>query len=333
MSGRGELGRLVPETNLRSVWPDEARDFTPWLARPENLEVLEDALGLTLEVEGTEHGVGPYRADIVCRDDEGRRVFIENQLEATDHQHLGQLLTYAGGLDGRVMVWIAKRFTDDHRAAIDWLNTNTRDGVEFYAVEIQLWRIGASGLAPRFNVVCRPNAWSRVVDRPENGNTSRHLKFWSTFADYVTERGQPFKTRKPRGRPWNSVAVGRTHVRVTMANRWGGESSLMIYLRGPSKSSYFRQLHDEHQSVVDGVLGKFGEVKWREMPGQKSAIIQVFRKGIVSAEDENEWMSLRAWFCDATISVLRDLKPTLLNLRYEPESPEVVPDESDNHDE
>jgi len=159
MSGRGELGRLVPETNLRSVWPDEARDFTPWLARPENLEVLEDALGLTLEVEGTDHGVGPYRADIVCRDDEGRRVFIENQLEATDHQHLGQLLTCAGGLDGRVMVWIARHFTDDHRAAIDWLNTNTRDGVEFYAVEIQLWRIGVSGLAPRFDVVCRPTVW------------------------------------------------------------------------------------------------------------------------------------------------------------------------------
>jgi hypothetical protein len=333
MNGRGELGRLVPETNLRSVWPDEARDFTPWLAQPENLEVLEDALGLTLEVEGTEHGVGPYRADIVCRDDEGRRVFIENQLEATDHQHLGQLLTYAGGLDGRVMVWIAKRFTDDHRAAIDWLNTNTRDGVEFYAVEIQLWRIGASGLAPRFNVVCRPNAWrKKVVDPdPVDGSRARHLRFWTGFSEYVARRGQPFRTRKPSGAHWSDVSIGRTGIQISMVNRWNKDSLFMIYIQGSGKESYFRQLSSEHKALVERTLSPSGVISWREMKGRRSAIIQVTRS--LPPDEEATWPAVYEWFCDATISVLRDLKPTLLNLRYEPESPEVVPDESDNHDE
>ena len=208
MTGRDDLGRLVQETNLRSVWPGEATDFTPWLARPENLEVLEDALGLTLEVEGTEHGVGPYRADIVCRDDEGRRVLIENQLEGTDHLHLGQLLSYAGGVDGRVMVWIAKRFTDEHRAAIDWLNTNTRDGVEFYAVEIQLWRIGASGLAPRFDVVCRPNAWTRSVVDPDTSRT-RHRLFWTKFAELITNRSDSSEPRRSTGEQFYWLSIGR----------------------------------------------------------------------------------------------------------------------------
>ena len=327
MSGRGELGRLVPETNLRSVWPDEARDFTPWLARPENLEVLEDALGLTLEVEGTEHGVGPYRADIVCRDDEGRRVFIENQLEATDHQHLGQLLTYAGGLDGRVMVWIARRFTDDHRAAIDWLNTNTRDGVEFFAVEIQLWRIGASGLAPRFNVVCRPNAWRQKVDDPDpvDGSRARHLRFWTGFAEHVAQTGQAFRTRKPSGAHWSDVSIGRTGIQISMVNRWGRDSLFMIYIQGAGKESYFDQLFAEHKGLVERTLAPFGSIAWREMKGRRSAIIQVARA--IPPDDEASWSTVYGWFCDATTSVLRELRPTLLSLRFEPESPDETPTE------
>ena len=223
MTDNDRLGRLVEETNVRSVWPDEARDFTPWLARPENLEILEQEVGLSLQVEGTEHGVGPYRADIVCRDQEGRRVLIENQLEGTDHQHLGQLLTYAGGLDGRVMIWVAKRFTDEHRAAIDWLNTNTRDGVEFFAVEVQLWRIGGSALAPKFNVVCRPNAWSKAVGKPPatDGRRDRNHKFWTGLIEFVGERSSPFKNQTPSSSYWLDISLGlsRSDIFIEIWNR------------------------------------------------------------------------------------------------------------------
>ena len=328
MTGRDDLGRLVQETNLRSVWPGEATDFTPWLARPENLDVLEQTVGLSLQVEGTEHGVGPYRADIVCRDQEGRRVLIENQLEGTDHQHLGQLLTYAGGLDGRVMIWIAKRFTDEHRAAIDWLNSNTRDGVEFFAVEVQLWRIGGSVLAPRFNVVCRPNAWSRTVDKQAStdGRRERNLKFWKGFIEFVGERWAPFKKRTPSSNYWLDISLGlaRSDIFISIWNRWGFESKFSIYLKGDHKSYYFRKLRDNHRELVEEVLTPYGQVEWREVPGQKSATILVTRK--MPPDDEAQWTGIYSWFWGATDAVTRDLAPTLRDLRYETEDREAGDD-------
>src|SRR6476646_8369797 len=153
MSTTTNLGRLE-RVDLREVWPTEDGDFTPWLARPENIELLGDAIGLDLEVEAQEKEVGPFRADILCKDTATNAwVLIENQLERTDHSHLGQLLTYAAGLRAVTIVWIATRFTDEHRAAIDWLNEVTAEELNFFALEIEAWRIGNSAAAPKFNVI------------------------------------------------------------------------------------------------------------------------------------------------------------------------------------
>lgn len=128
------LGRLERH-DLRAAWANEASDFTPWLARPENIALLGDALGPRLEVEAQEKAVGQFRADILCRDiDTERRVLIENQLERTNHVHLGQILTYAAGLEAFTIVWLAARFTEEHRAVLDWLNRGTHDGLHFFWV-------------------------------------------------------------------------------------------------------------------------------------------------------------------------------------------------------
>jgi len=125
------LGRLE-KIGLREVWLDEAADFTPWLARPENLRLLGETIGIVLECEAQEKEVGPFRADILCKDTTtGSWVLIENQLERTNHTHLGQLLTYAAGLDAVTIVWITQRFTEEHRAALDWLNEKTEEGINF----------------------------------------------------------------------------------------------------------------------------------------------------------------------------------------------------------
>ena len=329
MTGRGELGRLVPETYLRSVWPDEARDFTPWLARPENLEVLEDALGLTLEVEDTEHGVGPYRADIVCRDDEGRRVFIENQLEATDHQHLGQLLTYAGGLDGRVMVWIAKRFTDEHRAAIDWLNTNTRDGVEFFAVEIQLWRIGGSALAPRFDVVCRPNAWTRSVVDPDTSR-ARHRLFWTKFAELLNNRSDSARTRRSTGEQFYRLPIGRASLPFFCYNTWKKDSRFEICSEKESETKFIGQLWECHRDAIETVLSRYGQVEWRRRSSQKTAAVIVRR--LIPPDDEAEWPAICEWFWSAYQTVKLDLGQTLLSLSTTSERQGEVPSDAVEED-
>src|ERR1700690_2094983 len=147
-------GRLS-KVDLRAVWSSEAADFTPWLARTENLEVLGDTLGLDLELQSVEKPVGPFRADILCKDigGGGTWVLIENQLARTDHTHLGQLLTYASGLQAVTIIWIAAAFTDEHRATLDWLNKITDESFRFFGLEVELWKIGESPVAPKFNIV------------------------------------------------------------------------------------------------------------------------------------------------------------------------------------
>ena len=154
------LGRLE-RVDLRKIWPDEAQDFTPWLAKKENLALLDETLGLELELEETEQSVGAFSADIVCRDAASESlVLIENQIEPTNHTHLGQTLTYAAGLDAVTIIWIASKFRDEHRAMLDWLNEKTEAQLSFFALEIELWRIGNSAPAPKFNIVARPNDWT-----------------------------------------------------------------------------------------------------------------------------------------------------------------------------
>ena len=157
------LSRLE-RIDLREAWRSEPADFTPWLAQEENLALLGTTLGIALEPEATEKSVGPFSADILCRvPGEDHWVLIENQLETTDHTHLGQIITYAAGLDALTVIWVAAGFVDEHRAALDWLNENTAEGLNFFGVEVELWRIGDSPLAPRFNVVSKPNAWTKRV--------------------------------------------------------------------------------------------------------------------------------------------------------------------------
>lgn len=157
------LGRLQ-KVNLREVWLSEAGNFTPWLAQEENLSLLGEAIGIELELESQETGVGPFRADILCKDTATDNwVLIENQLERTDHTHLGQLITYAAGLNAVTVVWIAERFTEEHRAALDWLNERTDEHINVFGLEIELWRIGDSPVAPKFNIISQPNDWSRTI--------------------------------------------------------------------------------------------------------------------------------------------------------------------------
>jgi len=177
------LGRLR-EVELREAWTSESSDFTPWLAQPDNLKLLGDTIGLNLELVSTEKEVGKFRADILCKDAATDHwVLIENQLEETDHTHLGQLLTYAAGLDAVTIVWVAKEFTDAHRAAMQWLNDKTEEGINFFALEVELWQIGDSPFAPKFNIVSQPNEYTRsVADSARDPEIiQRRWDYWSAF--------------------------------------------------------------------------------------------------------------------------------------------------------
>ncbi len=189
-ASNSKLARME-KVDLRDVWTREADDFTPWLATDDNIKLLGEALGLDLEVQQQEAGVGPYSADILCKEIETDRVVvIENQVEETDHTHLGQLLTYAAGLQASIVVWVAKSFTEQHRAALDWLNENSNGKIGFFGVEIEVWRIADSPPAPRFNVVAKPNKWTSEMQEAIRGSSLSkrqqfRVKYWTALADYL----------------------------------------------------------------------------------------------------------------------------------------------------
>ena len=179
-----KLGKLEQITDLRSVWKHEAKDFTPWLAKEENLEILSEAVGIDIVVEEQESNVGDFSVDLFATEEgTGRRIIIENQLEETNHDHLGKIITYASGKEAEVIIWIVRKARDEHKQAIEWLNQHTDDKFEFFLIEIELWKINDSEPAPKFNIVERPNTWAKAMKKTAALSETENLKlaFWEKF--------------------------------------------------------------------------------------------------------------------------------------------------------
>jgi len=208
------LGRLRRVANPRSVWSSEAGDFTPWLA--ENIDVLAEELGMTLTVVTTEVPVGEFWLDIQAEDENGHTVIIENQLERTDHGHLGQSLVYAAGLDATAVVWVATRFREDHRSALDWLNERTDNTIGFFGVEVSVVQIGDEGpRAPVFTVVSRPNDWQKSVKSASGADAESVNPVNTVRQDFFADVLTTVNTQRPSIRVparsrynWTSFAFG-----------------------------------------------------------------------------------------------------------------------------
>jgi hypothetical protein len=327
------LGRLT-QVELRQAWISEPGEFTPWLARQENIALLGDAIGIELEVESEEKSVGPFRADILCRDTTDRHyVLIENQLERTDHTHLGQLLTYAAGLDAVTIVWVASRFTDEHRAALDWLNSATRSGFNFFGLEVELWRIGDSPLAPKFNVVSKPNDWTQTVREQVaaqmSPNQQLHYDFWTQFRAFLEARGSAVRTTRPSTNHWTSASVGRSNFNLSAWNGMrDGRSGVQFEMTGPNAKQRFRLLEQRHRAEVEATLARLGPVEWRLMPEAKVSMVQVLRQG--SPTDRSTWPALNAWMAD-TLEVMQSLfRPLVKTLDADEATPGTDDEASDD---
>ena len=319
------LGRLV-RVDLREVWAHEALSFTPWLAKEENLAELAKALELPgLELVGTEQSVEEYAADIVARIPETDHiVLIENQLERSDHSHLGQLLTYAAGTEAVAIVWVTPNFSSGHRAALDWLNRKTVEQLGFFAVEIEAWRIGDSDPAPKFNVLVQPNEWARTmrasVRTAENSPTAAgNIEYWSAFHECAVATGAPHRpasdpVRGPNyyvyflpGEPWCylSAYVSRSSQHVG------------VYLCLSASSANF----DVH-SVYNGLLADKGSIEaetgidlsWREArPGSLFHIVAKLAN--VDPDDSAHWGRQHAWIAECLTKMRKAFEPRLLKLR------------------
>jgi hypothetical protein len=298
------LGRLQ-KVELRDVWKSEAQDFTPWLAREENLELLGDAIGLDLELEAVEENVGPFRADILCKETSSNSwVLVENQIERTDHTHLGQLLTYAAGLNTVSIVWIAQRFTDEHRAALDWLNEITGDEICFFGLEVELWRIGDSPIAPKFNVVSQPNEWtkgkggtSNVTNNADLSPTKQlQLEFWQQFREYVLENSSIMRPQKPFPCHWMNFSCGTSKAFPSaLLNTQDGLISICLQINNVEDRLAIFNLLKQDQSTIESELGS--TLVWEEKPEKKSSHI-ILRNRNFDPNKKDTWPAQHQWMLE-----------------------------------
>ena len=307
-----KLGHLE-RAEIRNTWETEDRHFTPWLTEEENLQILSDTVGIELELEATEHNVGPFRADILCKNTlDGSWVLIENQIEKTDHKHLGQLLTYASGLKAITMIWIASKFTEEHRSALDWLNTITDDNFHFFGLEIEVWRIDNSRPAPKFNIVSNPNEWNATVTRSTQAQELKplqnlQLEYWTNLSEHLKGHYHPpLNIGTPRPQGWSDFALGRTHavLRLSMNDR-DGKLASGIYL---SKS--MRDKYDQLYAQKESIEANFGATLiWENSQNSQTAVIKIEKQ--TNFRDKENWPKLHSWHASNLASLYQVFRPLL----------------------
>ncbi|MCY3732648.1 MAG: DUF4268 domain-containing protein, partial [Chloroflexi bacterium] len=257
-----QLSRLE-RVDLTEVWPNEAHDFTPWLA--DNIELLAEILGLDLEVRAQEAEVGSFSLDLLAHDlGSDRPVVIENQIKPTNHDHLGKLLTYAAGYDAHVVVWLAQDFRAEHKAAIDWLNRRTGEDTAFFGVSVEAWRIGESSPAPHFSAVAVPNDWQKRVATAQQASATdqaseRGTRYRIFFQELIdTMRVEHNFTRARKGQPqnWYHFATGFPGFAYNVSFAWEGFVRVGLYIDSGDKSlneSRFDRLLD-HRSGLESAM-------------------------------------------------------------------------------
>lgn len=289
------LGR-IQQVPLREVWQNEASSFTPWLL--ENEDVLSDLLGIDITLERREEAVGRFSLDLIGRNnDDGSTVIVENQLEGTDHSHLGQLLTYAGGLDAHTIIWVASDFRDEHRAALDWLNRVTGEETHFYGVVVRAIRIGDSVPAPDLSLVVEPNDFGKTVKAQSESRWLeergiKYQEFWMQVVERLKDKFPEFKSRKAPTRQYFGLSTDYSFCNRTIAF---GRSKLKVeFYLGASdaaiNSSRFEALY-ERKAEIELEFG--GQLSWEELEGRKAARIAIYRDG--SILNEEEWESYLTW--------------------------------------
>lgn len=326
-----DLSRLE-KVDLRDVWQTEDQDFTPWLAQEQNIKLLGDTIGLDLEVEAQEKSVGPFRADILCKNTlDDSWVLVENQLERTDHTHLGQLLTYASGLNTVTIVWIAERFTEEHRAALDWLNEITDTTFNFFGLEVELWRIGDSPIAPKFNMASKPNDWTKTISRAASRIQSDNLtdtkllqlEYWTALREFIGKHSQIIKSQKPLPQHWTNFAIGRSHFHLTAtANTWDKKISVILSLHGPDAKPHFHLLH-KNKTEIEEALGPdiSQSLEWRENPDNKES--QVLIAANMDPTAKGQWELQHKWLLETLETFHKVFAPRVKEIRasdYAPES-------------
>jgi hypothetical protein len=303
------LGTLKEITNLREIWAHEALNFTPWVA--ENVDLLGDAVGLDITVDETESSVGDFNVDIYASETgTDRKIIIENQLEETDHDHLGKLITYASGKGADVVIWVVKHAREEHKAAIEWLNNHTDDKIGFFLCEIKLYQIGDSDIAPSFNVVERPNDWTKEIKKATLSNpTQQHrLEYWQAFNDYAfknTEFSKIFNKRKPTTDHWMDFSIGSSacHIGVSQVIK---RNAICIDMYINDDKDFFKELFSHKEDIEKSMEMT---LDWRELPERKASRILIEKNFELNNRDD--WNNQFEYIMDVCLKMKKAFKKYL----------------------
>ena len=270
-----KIGKLT-EVDVRDLWKHEQYDFSNWLAKEENIKLLDDEIGLTLMDINKEVYIGSYRCDLVAKDETtGQIVIIENQLEATNHDHLGKIITYAAGLDAKTIIWIVKEAREEHKAAIEWLNNNSSEEIGFFLIELHAYKINDSLPAPMFKVVEKPNNFTKTSkqnysDKELNRSQNERLMFWEEFNTVIVSKGKPFSVRKPTTDHWYDVAIGTSeaHLAINLVNK---ENKIVLELYILDNKNLFDHIYEDKEKIESTLQMSFS---WERLDGKKASRIK-----------------------------------------------------------
>lgn len=289
------LGQLT-KVPLREVWVHEAHIFTQWLAETDNLSLLSDEMDLEIGLIQTEATVGSFNVDILAEETtSGKKIIIENQLEKTDHDHLGKVITYASGVDAEYVVWIVASVRDEHKRAIDWLNEHTDEDLHFFLIRVELWQIGNSPPAPKFNIVSQPNDWAKTVKQSTTSSPHltetklRQLEFWEKFREYGQAEKTRLRLRKPFPQHWYDISAGSSdwHLALTL-NSAANQMACEVYIN--QNKALFKKF-ESHRPAIEQHLGN--DLEWMELPDKKASRIK--QSTACDLNQQEKWLEYFAW--------------------------------------
>ncbi|MEZ4667860.1 MAG: DUF4268 domain-containing protein [Anaerolineae bacterium] len=295
-----DIGKLeiVP---LREAFRHEAHNFTTWLEN--NIEALSERIGIELTVLEREKAVGSFTVDLFCEDDDGNTVIVENQLERTDHDHLGKLLTYMVNLDAKTAIWVATEVRQEHMRVIDWLNEATGADTGFYFVKVEAIRIGDSPYAPLFTVLAGPDEQTREIGEQKKEFAERHIlreQFWTQLLERSKDRTLLTANRSASRDHWLSVAAGRSGVNYNyLILKDGAGIDLYIDVGDHDKNkNIFDRLHEQREAIE----AEFGEpLDWRRLDDKRASRIVRSYVGEGSLHEQERWHGLQDLMINAMI--------------------------------
>ena len=314
MEDFGEL-KKVP---LREMWPNEANNFTPWLA--DNIEALGNALGFDLELKGREATVGDFSLDLLAEDlSTQRKVIIENQLTPTDHDHLGKLITYASGFNASIIIWVAETIRDEHRQALEWLNQRTNTETQLFAVVVEVLRIDESKPAYNFKPIVFPNEWQKSKTRTSSTSTTSsrgeaYQNYFQPIVDTLREKHRFTNARKAGTGNWLDLSSGFSNIRyrAVFADTTGIlKIQLCLELEtGEENNQLFDALHQHEAQIEESYRS---QLEWRRLDEKRSSIVQVIRtiQDRLSELPENGVDELRQWHISNLLQMKEVFTPLL----------------------